>query len=289
MLTHSFEQTSEHVYWLAPNPATDRPTLGVVTGSRGTLIVDAGNSPAHARHVLDEMKHRGIPAPTFVMLTHWHWDHVFGASEFHAPILANTGTARAVNEMASWDWSDAALDERVARGIELPFCRDNIVKELPDRGELVLRPPDLAFSGDAEVELGGVTAELLHVGGDHAADSTVVYVPRDKIVFLGDCLYPDIYHSPNRYTRGKLYPLIERLLALDADIYFEGHNPKPTTRVELIEFTTLLRAIGDAVESPAQDRAATFAELKKRADLKLLDEDIEYVDAFAEGLKSAGA
>lgn len=284
MLTHTFEQITPHVFWLSPNSTTDRPTLGVIAGTRGTLIVDAGNSPAHARHLLDEMSHRGMAASTFVMFTHWHWDHIFGAAEFHAPILAHTETKRVVSEMVGWDWSDAALDERVAQGIEIAFCRENIIKELPDRSGLELRAPDLGFTDRVELDLGGVTCEIIHVGGDHAADSSIVYVPQDKVVFLGDCLYLDLYRSPNRYTKTKLYPLIERLLALDAEIYFEGHNPKPTTRQELIEFTTLLRAIGDAVKTVDQDRVAIFEELRKRTDLKLLDEDMEYVDAFLEGL-----
>src|SRR5436190_734052 len=100
MLTHTFQQITPHVFWLSPNSATDRPTLGVIAGERGTLIVDAGNSPAHARHLLDEMAHRGLAAPTFVLLTHWHWDHIFGATEFHVPILAHAETKRIVNEMA---------------------------------------------------------------------------------------------------------------------------------------------------------------------------------------------
>ena len=32
-----------------------------------------------------------------------------------------------------------------------------------------------------------------HVGGDHAADSCVVHVPGDDVLFLGDCLYQRLY------------------------------------------------------------------------------------------------
>lgn len=286
MLTHTFKQVSPHVHWLSPNSATDRPTLGVVSGARATLLVDAGNSPAHVRHLLQEMERNEIAAPSFVMLTHWHWDHVFGTGELRAPLIAHTETQRIVAEMAQWEWDDAALDARVAQGVEIPFCRENIVKELPDRSSLVLRAPEIGFSERVALDLGNVTCEIIHVGGDHAADSSIAYVPQDKVAFVGDCLYLDIYHAPNRYTKRKLFPLLERLLALDAEIYFQGHHPQPTTRAELVEFADLLKAIGNAVESPEQDRMETFAELKKQTELKLLDEDIEYVDAFIAGLKN---
>lgn len=286
MLTHQFNQITPHVYWLSPNSTTDRPTLGVIVGTRGTLVVDAGNSPAHARHLLGEMAQHNLPAPSFVLLTHWHWDHVFGAAEFPAPLLAQLETKRMVSEMARWEWSDAALQARVAQGIEIEFCRANIVKELPDRSGLVLRPPELGFTDRVELDLGDITCEIIHVGGDHAADSSIVSVPQDKVVFLGDCLYMDIYRTPNRYTTAKLFPLIARLRGLDADVYVEGHNPNPTTRAELIEITDLLKAIGKATMDPSRDRMEILAELKQRSGLKVLDEDIESVDAFLAGLQS---
>jgi glyoxylase-like metal-dependent hydrolase (beta-lactamase superfamily II) len=287
LLKHSFSQITPHIWWLSPNSETDRPTLGTIVGSHGTLLVDTGNSPTHARHLIQEIEHRGIGLPTFVLLTHWHWDHIFGASEFQATTLASCETKRIVSEMAGWEWSDSALDARVAQGIEIAFCRDNIIKELPEPRQLTLRPPDIGFTDLIELNLGDITCEIIHVGGDHAPDSSIVYVPQDKIVFLGDCLYLDIYATPNRYTTAKLFPLIEALLALDADIYFEGHNPNPTTRAELVELTNLLRAIGEAVHSPNQDRLATFDALKARGDLRLVDEDIEYVDAFIAGLRDS--
>ena len=65
--------------------AAARPVHGPASPRRhrrehATLIVDAGNSPRHARLLLDEVARLPIPSPTYLALTHWHWDHVFGAS-----------------------------------------------------------------------------------------------------------------------------------------------------------------------------------------------------------------
>ncbi|GAB4428720.1 MAG: hypothetical protein Fur0044_26540 [Anaerolineae bacterium] len=43
------QKLNRHVYWLPPDDRTDRPILGAITGERATLLVDAGNSPAHAQ------------------------------------------------------------------------------------------------------------------------------------------------------------------------------------------------------------------------------------------------
>ena len=91
---------SEHVYWLSPDGATDRPTLGAIVGKRATLIVDAGNSAAHAKLFLGELAKLETAKPKYVMLTHWHWDHVFGASAFEVPIFACHETQRVIEEMA---------------------------------------------------------------------------------------------------------------------------------------------------------------------------------------------
>ena len=111
-VSHSLNHVSSHVYWLSPDSTTDRPILGAVTGARGTLLVDAGNSPTHAHILLRELAQHHLPAPTFAMLTHWHWDHVFGTSALDLPTFAHHETRRSVSVMASLDWSDAALDAR---------------------------------------------------------------------------------------------------------------------------------------------------------------------------------
>ena len=213
MSDHQFNQLTPHVYWLSPNSTTDRPILGAIVGSRGTVLVDAGNSPAHLQILVDELAKRQLPTPTFAMLTHWHWDHVFGASALAVPIFAHVETRRIMTVMAGFDWSDAALDQRVAEGTEIAFCRDMLKVEWPDRRNLVIRPPDIGVASQVDVDLGGVTARFIHVGGDHSPDSSVVYVPEDCVMFLGDCLGDDLHHGPRRLTTA-LYPaLVDRVLS----------------------------------------------------------------------------
>ena len=129
-------QISERVYWFSPDETTDRPTLGAVVGNDATLVVDAGNSTTHAQLFLDALAEKGVLHPKYLVLTHWHWDHVFGTDAFDSLIIASQETAQIVAEMVTQDWSDVALDQRVADGVEIEFCRDMIKKELPDRSRL---------------------------------------------------------------------------------------------------------------------------------------------------------
>jgi glyoxylase-like metal-dependent hydrolase (beta-lactamase superfamily II) len=280
MSQSNLNQIGPHVYWLPPDSTTDRPVLGAVAGERSTLLVDAGNSPAHARLFLAELARLRVAPPQFLVLTHWHWDHIFGAATIALPTLAHQETRRRIAEMAGWEWSDDALDERVAAGVEIEFCRDMIKAELPDRTDLMLRPPDIAFTGQVELDLGGVSAQLIHVGGDHAADSTIVYIPEERVVFMSDCLAPDLYHPQRRYTTRRLFPLIDQLLNCEADFYLMGHNPEPVSRVELVTYTGRLKLVGQLVERLGDDRAAILAALG------CFDaDDEEDLDCFLAGLK----
>lgn len=250
MNKQQLQQFSTHVHWLPPDETTDRPILGVISGEKGSLVVEAGNSVAHAQLLLSQIGH--LPPVRYLCLTHWHWDHVFGTDAFRVPTFAHSETKQIVTQMAALDWSDAALDARVAAGTEIAFCRDMLKLELPDRRDLVIRPPDMAFDSQVVVDLGGITCQLIYVGGDHASDSSVVYVPEEKVVFLSDCLYPSIYVEP-RYFSTKINELYEQILRLEATHYFWGHSPEMMTRQELeleaeqtAVLTKLVREMDDA-------------------------------------------
>ena len=51
-----------------------------------------------------------------------------------------------------------------------------------------MAPADIVFQERLDIELGGVTVRIRHVGGDHSADSSVMYIEPDRVLFLGDCL-----------------------------------------------------------------------------------------------------
>ena len=273
-----------HVYWLPPDARTDRPILGAVAGGQATLIVDSGNSAAHARLFLNRLAKLSIAPPRFLALTHGHWDHVFGAATFNLPVIASSETRRKVAELAELDWSDEALDGRVEAGSEIAFCRDMIKRELPDRRGLVLRAPEIGFDSRIELDLGGVTCQIVKVGGDHDPGSSIVYVVEDRLMFIGDCLGEDYYHGPPHYTTSKLFPLIELLLSFEAEITLEGHAPESITRQQLVADAELLKIIGREVERVGPDRPAVLAALQAGIDGPVHPEHLQIAEAFIAGL-----
>jgi glyoxylase-like metal-dependent hydrolase (beta-lactamase superfamily II) len=187
--------------------------------------------------------------------------------------------------MSRFDWSDEALDQRVREGLEIEFCRDMLKLELPDRSNLVIRPPDIAFKDELTVHLGDIICQLIHVGGDHAHDSTVAFVPEDRLMFLGDCIYDDLHHGPRRVTTKKLLPLYQRLLSYNADYYLPSHHSEPVTRQALAEECALLTKIGQTVERLGDNRESILAALPQALGCPLEADHVEIADAFLAGLR----
>ncbi|HEY3345855.1 MAG TPA: MBL fold metallo-hydrolase [Anaerolineaceae bacterium] len=278
------------VFWSLPDPLYDRPIMGAVVGERGTLIVEGGASPAHTAEFLAALGawvDLGAHPARFAALTHWHWDHVFGLGALNLPTLAHRETHRRIAGMARLDWRDAALDRRVAAGEETPFISTHLKLEMTneERGRLVIALPDLIFDDRVEVDLGGITCQVIHVGGDHSPDSTVIFIPEERIVFLGDCLYSGFCPDGFTYTESRLFPLLDTLTALDAEIYLLAHLPTPFSRAEFAAEASLLKRLSAAAAEAGGDRQAALDHLTAQG--VLLDEDrLSDLDAFILGRRA---
>jgi glyoxylase-like metal-dependent hydrolase (beta-lactamase superfamily II) len=257
---------SEHVYWMPPGPP-DRPSVCVVAGDRRTLMLDAGSSQTHTREILDALLKEGAPRPSAVAYTHSHWDHTFGGAELGGIVIAQAMTAELLLELAGRDWSDEGLDRRVAAGLASPEHAVHVKQELPSPRHVAVAPADIVFDERLDIELGGARVRIQRVAGDHCADSCVMYIEPDRVLFLGDCLCA----SPDGALTAELaLPLLDAILGFDAELYVEGHHEAVSSRAEM---QTLLEKIRFAERAVRDGSAAPTG-----------DEDTdEFVEAFKAG------
>jgi glyoxylase-like metal-dependent hydrolase (beta-lactamase superfamily II) len=273
----TLSQISNHVYWMSPGQP-DRPSLAAVVGSQYTVMLDAGASADHVQLFLKALKEQSISLPDYIALTHWHWDHIFGAAEIGKPLLAHAATAEQLLLMKDYSWDDTALDQRVASGEEIAFCADNIKLELPEPRDISIVLPDMVFHDRLDLHLGDVICSIQHVGGDHAADSCVIHIMPDRVLFLGDCLYDAIYTPKRHYTTQKLFPLLDKILSFDAEHYVEGHNRVVLSRPEIEALAAKMRLAGNLVDQIGSDELAVLAALEAPD-----EEMIEFVQLFLAG------
>jgi len=276
---------SDRIRYLPANHDTDRPILGAISGSKKTIIVDSGNSSDHARLFLKELSNHRIPQPEFVAITHWHWDHIFGIHEMNLPTIAHIKTKEKIEEMVDYEWDDKALEKRVEEGVEIPFCADMIKKEFAlNRDDIRIAIPDILFESKLVIDLGELTCIIENVGGDHSKDSSIVFIPEEKVLFLGDCLAPDLYCEKWKYKITNRLSLIDKIESYDADIYVESHG-KPSAKAEFRKELDELRKVALKIQNSGIDINEITQNLTKELNRELNEEDLETIEYFLNGLE----
>ncbi|WP_276353680.1 MBL fold metallo-hydrolase [Cohnella caldifontis] len=280
---HAIDQIGNRFWYMTPVSDTDRPILGMVVGDKKTLMIDAGNSEKHARRFLDELRKRNVPDPDLVVLTHWHWDHIFGLSALTDTVsIASKETKKEVEKLRPLSWSDEALDTRVEEGTEIEFCANAIKKEFADDRNITILLPDVGFENRLEIDLGGVTCLLQQVGGSHASDSVVAYLKEEKLLFLGDCMYADIYADQRNYKIHETIRLLDQLEAFDAETYILSHW-KPIPKEEFDAEVTMLRTVAAFTDSFKGNKRKIIAEYKNAVGRDLSEDELQVIDEFVNG------
>ena len=225
-------QLTQHVLYTPCDSSRDRPVLGYILGDDRSVMVDAGNSEAHAGAFLEAMA--GLPRPCRAYLTHWHWDHTFGVHALPWETVASVHGREEYRRMAGWVWSDGAMRQRLAAGEEIPFADEHIRAEYPDLTKIRVTEPSRYLTGDETLDCGGATCRAILAPSAHSEDSLLVLVPEDGVLFIGDCCNDDFYRDRYRdleKTR-ELYRLLE---SLPFRLALPGHSG-PMEKEKLLAF-----------------------------------------------------
>ncbi len=262
---------------------------GIVDLGDATLVFDTGITPQAGAELAAEARELTGRDARFVVLSHYHNDHVRGAQAFPTATLIATEATRALldtegrGELAS-DREHAGAQGAYARGLlddpepaRRAFARLFVpywegIQATANLAEV--RLPDVAFERRLVLHGTRRRAEFVSLGPAHTGDDAVLVLPDDGVVFCGDLLFvachpylPD--GEPERW-RGAL----DVLLAMGADQYVPGHGP-----VGDPESVGTLAAHLDGLQATAarlHERGATVAEVED-----LLPEDASLDWAFA--------
>ena len=198
--------------WVYPfEEERDRPNLGYVRGDRWSLAVDAGHSAAHVREFYAALQAAGLPLPSLTVLTHWHWDHAFGMHAVHGLCLAGERTNRHLADFRS----------RPGAKQELLSAEERVRREYADGQPMIVTQADLTLNREMRLETGGCSVRVFPAAAPHTDDSTLIYLPDEKVLFLGDAAcgaLPDWKKDPALCRR-----LADTIDRTGADIVLEGH------------------------------------------------------------------
>jgi len=214
-----------------------RPNAGFIVTSEGVVVVDALASPRQGEALLRTIRTVTSRPIRWLILTHHHPDHTFGAVVFRkegAKVVAHPDT----RTLASEAGPDALVADWV-RVVGLDAMRGFEFADSADR----------PVTGSDTLRLGGRSIIVVHPGAAHTAGDLVVWLPRERVLYAGDLLVEDgvtmvVDGSARALRRG-----LDLIDSLRPRVVVPGHGAIPPspgalvarTRTYIIDLETDMR------------------------------------------------
>src|SRR5262245_20677611 len=130
--------------WLFPHDVDQKkiqPAVGLICTPTQTVLVDAGNSPGHARRVQAALRRIEAPPVSMLIYTHHHWDHVFGACAWGVPAIGHELCRDQLSQAVVQPWSQAYLREEIRRNPLLKISYSALDRAIGDWGDFRIVVP----------------------------------------------------------------------------------------------------------------------------------------------------
>jgi glyoxylase-like metal-dependent hydrolase (beta-lactamase superfamily II) len=188
------------------------PNIGIVVGSRGTLVIDAGLGPRNGETAAREAARVSRGGDQYLAMTHYHAEHDLGAQGFPP-------TTRVIR----WKVQDQDLAE-LGLGFAVNFATQNAFNAGLLKG-VNIRKTDISFDREYRLDLGDVRVRIVGEGPAHTRGDTVFFVEEDRVLFAGDIVMPAFpavqapYSSVRRWSA-----VLDRLEAMKPAVIVPSHG-----------------------------------------------------------------
>jgi len=227
-------------------------TIGLVVGAEGVLLIDTGSTLREGAELRQQVRALTGREITHVVLTHGHFDHVFGTAAFPGAEV----------------YGERSLDGYLRQ--ERDAMRETAVRLGTDPREAAaaaesLVPPTRPVTGELELDLGERPVRLVHPGAGHTAHDLAVVVPGASIsdptvVFCGDLVEESGEPQADEdAVPGSWAATIDALLALGGETarYVPGHGAVVDARFLRAQRDALAERFGEPGD--AEEGAETGA------------------------------
>jgi cyclase len=256
-------EVSRGVYLFITAPYSDVGLDGnavAVVSDSGVLVFDANGTPGAARAVLAGIR-RITPQPVrYLVLSHWHWDHWYGAEVYRDAFpgieIISHRVTRALMLGPALAFNQPGLDVQLPAHIRAVAARiaelertDPRTPDLPrlrahlaeDRDYLAQKRAarhtvaTLTFDDSLTIHLGGRRIEVLHYDRAVTPGDAFLYLPDDQVLITGDLLVNPITFALGCYPDGWIATLA-KMDSLPARVIVPGHG-EPLHDKALLETT----------------------------------------------------
>jgi glyoxylase-like metal-dependent hydrolase (beta-lactamase superfamily II) len=210
-------RVSEHVYALA-----GFPNIGIVVGSRGTLVIDTGLGERNGATVVRVAQKLAKGPNLYLTNTHYHSEHTSGEQAFPA----NTVILRLALQQDE-------MNKRVAAHLEAFRNMSAQNKDLLQ--DVKFRRADILFDREMKLDLGGVTARLFWLGAAHTKGDMLIFVEEDGVLLPGDIVEKNLFPiMPNEDSSVKGWlAILDQLETLKPRVIVPDHGAPVTDASEI--------------------------------------------------------
>jgi glyoxylase-like metal-dependent hydrolase (beta-lactamase superfamily II) len=215
------------------------PNVGIIVGSRATMVVDTGLGPRNGATVVRELSKISTNSELYVATTHYHPEHSLGGAAFPAsakfirPAVQHQEMQEVGKTIQTTFSNLSPLHKELLEGVEYPRA-------------------DLLFDREQRLDLGGVRVRLFTRGPLHTKGDTMIFVEEDRVLFSGDVVMSSAFLAAGAASSIKTWlTTLDELDALKPAVVVPSHG-----------------VIGDAALI-AKDREYLTAVQTRAAELKM--------------------
>ncbi len=167
------ERISEHTYVFRSNMYA-KVNAGLISTPEGCILIDTLPYPEETQEILHFVQRRLRSQVKYIILTHSHADHVYGAYLFpDAEIIGHLYSRKLLTTQTKPALAKARTVNPALADVRLVY-------------------PALLMEQEAAIRLGGATLIMRHAPG-HAPDVIRVYYKEEKVLFASDAMMPIPY------------------------------------------------------------------------------------------------
>ena len=175
-------KVAPHTYVIPDDNVGLVPNVGIVVGSRATLVIDPGLGRRNGEAVLREVAKVSKNTELYIASTHYHAEHTTGYIAFPA-------SAKYVNSTTQ----EAEFAQSGMQMVQTFSGRSPATAEILK--DAARRTADITFDRDYLLDLGGVRVRFVVVGPTHTRGDTGFFVEGDNVLFSGDVVMNNSFLS----------------------------------------------------------------------------------------------
>lgn len=199
------------------------------------LYQTGGTSEKHVKRFLSHFSNEEIEKINLILISHHHWDHIFGSFYFNKPVLCPKTTGKHIKEYGKVVWNVNSIVDKYKKGELFEFSFHNMQNELDEKN--VIFPKPLIINGSIELDLGGVNIIYEPIISCHCEDAYIIYIKEDKTLFMGDIIWPNMEGQNDEwfYSYDEVVKMYEKIKEYNAQCFIDAHA-KPLNRAEFYGF-----------------------------------------------------